>query len=51
MSAMEAALRSAMASSAGRIGGKDRLKKSKTARADLEAVLERTRQQHVAKKN
>ncbi|MEK7312463.1 MAG: S1 RNA-binding domain-containing protein [Chloroflexota bacterium] len=51
MSAMEAALRSGMASSAGRIGGKDRLKKSKTARADLEAVLERTRQQHVAKKN
>lgn len=49
MSALEAALRSAM-SAEGQLAEKERLKKSKSVQTDLEAVLERTRQQHVAKK-
>lgn len=51
MSTMEAALRAALASSNEVIVEKARQKKGKTARDDLEAVLERTRQQHATKKN
>lgn len=51
MSAMEAALRAAMAGSPEAAGGRERQKKGRTARGDLDAVLERTRQQHIAKKN
>ena len=48
MSAMEAALRSAMSGEDG--SDKERLKKTKTAPNALEDMLERTRQQHVANK-
>jgi ribosomal protein S1 len=49
MSAMEAALRSAMTGDEN--GEKERQKKTKSAQNALEDVLERTRQQHVAKRN
>lgn len=50
MSTMEAALRAALSSSNEAAAEKSRQKKDKNARDDLEAVLERTRQQHVGKK-
>lgn len=50
MSALEAALRTAMTSE-NQGADKERQKKNKSVQSDLEAVLERTRQQHVAKKN
>ena len=49
MSALEAALRNAMTSER-HAADKERQKKNKSVQNDLEAVLERTRQQHVAKK-
>jgi len=51
MSAMEAALRSAMSTSRDAVGDRERSKKSKAARSELEDAFERTRQQHIAKKN
>lgn len=50
MSAMEAALRAALNSNEQLTTDKERLKKSKGTSRDLEAVLERTRQNQVAKK-
>lgn len=50
MSAMEAALRAALSSNDQLTTEKERQKKAKPVRSDLEAVLERTRQHQVAKK-
>ncbi len=50
MSAMEAALRAAMSGDEEAAAEKERQKKSKVVHDDLEAALERTRQQHIAKK-